>query len=726
MSEATTQPGSKQHSPPVVEGRMLDRSTVFTLALLAVVLVLTLLVYWAGLSGPLLLDDLPQLNGLIAQGASDTATLIRNYIVSTSGPLGRPVAMASFISDAVTHGPDIWWWKYNNVMLHLINGLLVFWLTALLAQATLKNKGANPWTLGIIAAGFWLLHPLQVSTVLYTVQRMTELSTLFVLAGLVFYARGRLLQETSVGRGWLFIGLGFGLFFPLAVLSKESGLLFPVYCSLLEVCVFQFRGSGALQRQVRAFHWVLLAGYVSIAVFALANFSSVVLEGYATRDFTIHERVLTQFRVMVMYLGQILLPVQSNMGFFHDDVSVSTGLLSPVTTLFSALVLIALLASSYVMRIRAPLYTFGVLFFFASHLLESSIFGLELMFEHRNYLGLLGILIAAMSVIPLAIDHRKGLVTAVVIGLCGFSFLTWQRSLTWSEPIRMYEYMYYAHPESGRLNLTISNIYALAGDFDRARRSLAKVGTGPGPGVHSLFLDCLQYQKVNEASLSRILQRQDGLVDAHATSSAQSLLGEVLAGRCRVSNESLLTLLDHLLAARTRSVVDRQSVMFTKARLLEAAKRVDSAVEVFLAAQELSDSDALPLYLAARTLADDGRPDEAQAMLMRASEMEKNTRIRRLDIAQATYLAVGRIYAEQDQLHNALAVYSAAIVAMPGQALFYFEKAELLLRMQQYDDVGKLLAIIQELELADIDQYNFSLLRLEARLQQHREESSGS
>jgi hypothetical protein len=142
MSESTTQPGSKQHSPPVVEGRMLDRSTVFTLALLAVVLGLTLLVYWAGLSGPLLLDDLPQLNGLIAQGASDTATLIRNYIVSTSGPLGRPVAMASFIGDAVTHGPDIWWWKYNNVMFHLINGLLVFWLTALLVQATSNNKSS--------------------------------------------------------------------------------------------------------------------------------------------------------------------------------------------------------------------------------------------------------------------------------------------------------------------------------------------------------------------------------------------------------------------------------------------------------------------------------------------------------------------------------------------------------------------------------------------------------
>ncbi len=715
-----------QHSHPVAHGHRLDRSTILTLAFLAAVLILTILVYLPGLSGPLVLDDLPQLNGLIAQGASDSATLIRNYIVSTSGPLGRPVAMASFIGDAITHGPDIWWWKFNNVMLHLISGLLVFWLTALLVQGTPKNTGFNPWMLGIIVAGFWLLHPLQVSTVLYTVQRMTELSTLFVLAGLVSYAKGRLLQEKSVGLGWLLIGLGFGLFFPLAVLSKENGLLFPVYCSLLEICIFRFRGSSSMQRQMRTFHWVLLAGYVSIAVFALANFSSVVLEGYATRDFTILERVLTQFRVMVIYLGQILLPVQSNMGFFHDDISISTGLISPVTTLFSALALIALVVSSYVMRTRAPLYTFGILFFLASHLLESSVFGLELMFEHRNYLGLLGILMAAISVIPLAVENRKGLVVAAVVGLSGFSFLTWQRSLTWSEPIRMYEYMYYAHPESGRLNLAVSNIYALAGDFVRARRSLAKVSSGLGPEVHGLFLDCLQYQKVNEIALSKILQQRDGLVDGHATSSAQSLVREVLGGGCYASNESLHTLLDHLLASRTRSVIDKQSVMFTKARLLESNEQVDAAVEIFLAAQELSDSDALPLYLAARTLVNSGRPDEAQAMLMRASEMEKNTRIRRLDIAQATFLAVGKNYALQGQLQKALAVYTDAISTMPRQSMFYIEKAELLLRMHQYDDVGKLLANIRELELVDVDQYQYSLLQIEARLQQRVDESSGS
>lgn len=726
MSRARDHANPMSHPIRAARNQKLDRSTILTLAFLAVALILTLAVYLPGLPGPLLLDDLPQLDGLIAQSANNPATLFGNYIFSTSGPFGRPVAMATFIGDAVTHGPDIWWWKYNNVMFHLINGLFVFWLTALLVQAAPKSISANSWMLGVIVAAFWLLHPLHVSTVLYTVQRMTELSNIFVLAGLVFYVKGRLVQEESAGLGWLFIGLGFGLFYPLAVLSKENALLFPVYCSLIELCVFQFRGRASLQRQIRILHGVLLAGYLSAAAYVLANFSSIVLENYAIRDFTFSERVLTQFRVVVIYLSQILLPVQGKMGFFHDDVVASTGLFDPITTLLSALLLLALIVSAFVLRKRLPLYAFGILFFFATHMIESSFFALELMFEHRNYLGSFGILIAVLSIIPLAIKNRKGLVVAVAIGLSGLSFLTWQRSLTWSSSASMYEYMYNAHPESGRLNLTISNFYAAAEDFATARRLLAKVGPGLGPEVHSLFLDCLQYEKVEEDAMSRVAQLRDGIVDAHTTSSAQSLVREIIGGRCSASNISLVTLLDHLLASRTRSIVDKQSVMRTKARLLESINEIDAAVEVLLAAHQLSGNDALLLYLAAHTLIRSSRPDEARAMLTRAYELEKKTRIQRKDMAQAVYLGVGRTYISQGQFERALAVYTEAISAMPRQSLFYVESAELSLRMRQYDDVEKLLTEIRGLELADISQYEYSIRRIARMLEQRLDGPPGN
>ena len=694
----------------------IDRSTVVTLAILAVVSILTVATYLPGLSGPFLLDDLPQLEPLVEQSAHYPAELFDNYIFSTSGPSGRPVAMATFLANAVTHGPDVWWWKYTNLMLHLISGLLVCWLTALLLQALPKKTGVDPWIAGAVIGGLWLLHPIQVSTVLYTVQRMTELSTLFVIAGLVCYVKGRLLHDRSALSGWMLIGIGFFVFYPLGVFSKENALVYPVYCSLVELIVFQFSGSLQVKRQVKIFHGVLLTGCVLAAVLVLANFSSIVLESYATRDFTLGERVLTQFRVVVTYLSQILLPTQRSMGFFHDDIAVSTGLFSPATTLISALLVMTLVVSGFIFRRKLPLFAFGVLFFFASHVVESSVLGLELMFEHRNYTGSFGILIAALAIALHAKEHLRIAVVVAVISLLGFSFLTWQRSLTWSSPESLYQYAYIAHPDSPRVNLVYANVYAAAGDFVRAREFLARVKPGLGAELHGLFLDCLEHKRVDESALDQIASFEGGVLDGHATSSADALVQEVVGGRCSAPRQSLVEALGFLSMSRSRSVVDRESVLFTKAKLLESMSDIDAAVEQYVAAQGLSKNDALPSYLAADTLARSGRLTEARDLLKEAHELEKSTRIQRKDAAQRVYTGLAQIYEAGEKYDEALDVYAEATTSMPGRVLFRINAAEILLRLQRYDEVSQMLADVRGQNFVDMDQYTYALQQISTKL----------
>ena len=694
----------------------IDRPTVVALAMLALVSILTVATYLPGLSGPLLLDDLPQLEPLIQQSAHYPSELFGNYILSTSGPTGRPVAMATFITDAVTHGPDVWWWKFNNLMLHLISGLLVCWLTALLLQALPKKTGVDPWIAGVVVGGLWLLHPIQVSTVLYTVQRMTELSTLFVFAGLICYVKGRLLHDRSVLAGWMLIGIGFFVFYPLGVLSKENALIYPVYCSLVELIVFQFSGPLPAKRQVKIFHGVLLTGYVLAAVFVLANFSSIVLESYATRDFTLGERVLTQFRVVATYLSQILLPMQRSMGFFHDDVAVSTGLFSPVTTLMSALLVVSLVASSLIFRRKLPLFAFGVLFFFASHVVESSVLGLELMFEHRNYTGTFGILIALMALALHAKKHLKVAVAVAVISLLAFSFLTWQRSLTWSSPASLYQYAYISHPGSSRVNLVYANAYAAAGDFVRARAFLARVKPGLGAELHGLFLDCLEHKRVDENALEKIALFESGVLDGHATSSADVLVREVVGGRCSAPRQSLVEAIEFLAMSRGRTVDDNRSILFTKAKLLESMSDIDAAVEQYVAAQALSKNDALPLYLAADTLIRSGRLTEARDLLKEAHELEKSAKILRKDTAQRVYTGLAQLYEAGEKYDEALDVYAEAATSMPGRVLFRINAAEILLRLQRYDEVTQLLADVRGQNFVDMDQYAYALQQISTKL----------
>jgi tetratricopeptide (TPR) repeat protein len=703
-----------------------DRTMLAAILVLAVSTLLALLAYLPGLGGPLLLDDLPQLGGLIDESAADPALLFNNYLVSGSGPLGRPVSMTTFILDAISHGPDTWWWKYQNLLIHLVSGLLVAWFAAILAKTVAGREGSDSWLFGAVAGALWLLHPLQVSTVLYTVQRMTELSTLFVLAGLVCYARGRQVLAISRWRGWLLIALGFGVFYPLAALSKENALLFPLYCSLLELLVFRFEGAGRAPRHLRVLHGVLFSGYLLAAVVLLFKFSSLVLDGYEVRDFTLVERVMTQFRVVTTYLIQILLPAQGRMAFFHDDVAVSTGLLSPATTLASLLILGGLLFAAIRLRSRLPLFAFGTLLFFASHLLESTIFPLELMFEHRNYLGIAGIMIAVLSAAPLLLKARRGRIALGMVAIAGLSLVTWQRAQTWSSPSEMYIYMYIAHPESPRLNLIFSNIHANGSNFDQAREALNRVGDGIGPALHGLFFDCLEHGRIERNAMSTVLAVRSGIVDAHATSSMGSLTGAVIDGACVAPESGMRQLFDHVEGLRPRSATDRRALQLTKARYLESTGDIDAAVTVLVDAAAIAGDDALPLYRAARTLAAAGRPGDAELLLVRAYEMEREIRMQRVPMAEAAYSDIATAFLLSGQVDRAVAVYRDAMAEKPGYAMPYIRLAELMIAVGRSSEASAVLASLRGNPPPDLDRFDYELIRLNTALEANQPGSATS
>jgi hypothetical protein len=538
----------------------MTRAAQVPLVLILLALGATVAAYFPGLSGPLLADDVPQLKRLIDHSADAPADLIDANLMSTGGQFGRPVAMATFIVDAIVHGSDIWWWKFSNLVIHLLTGLLVFRLTSLLIVATGQGASRSSWLPAAAVAAVWLLHPLQVSTVLYMVQRMTELSALFVLAGLICYVRGRRLHETAPRRGWLLIAAAFLVCFPLALFSKESALLFPAYCTLIEIIVFQFGGAANVQSKVRALHGTLLLGYVSATAYVAVNFSSVVLNAYAVRDFTLLERLLTETRVLILYIAQLLRPIQSKMGFFHDDLVISTGLFSPLSTLVSILILAALLASAVALRKKLPLYAFGILFFFVAHALESTFFALELMFEHRNYLASFGIFIALLALAQHVISARRAKLAVVVVGLLALTFLTYQRAVTWASPATMYDFMYYAHPQSPRLSFILADVQAEAGEYDRSRQVLANIPQGLATGMYFLYLDCIEHKRLAANAIDSVTRIPGGKADGHVIANTKLLFEAVEAQRCIAPDASMRSLLEHLLTLPIRHRLDAQAL----------------------------------------------------------------------------------------------------------------------------------------------------------------------
>ena len=681
--------------------------------LLAGILILTWAIYYPGLRGPLVLDDLPQLGGLLNDADLDAGALVADYLISTSGPTGRPVSMATFIADAVLHGDDTAGWKHTNVLLHLLNGLLIFALVKALYACVAPGQTRQETFAASIVAGLWLLHPLNVSTVLYTVQRMTELSTLFVLTGMLCYVRGRLAQPASALRGWSLIALAFLVFYPLGVFSKENALLFPVYCTLLEFVVIRARAGGEQSRAVLALHAALGIGYGLAVLFVAFNFADIVLETYAHRDFSLTERILTQFRVLATYLSQILLPLPGRLGFFHDDIAVSTGFFAPTTTALSLLLIVSLLAGAiYSIRGR-PLVAFGILFYFATHLIESTALGLELMFEHRNHLGLVGILLALTELLRLLV-RRERVLAGVAVGLLVVTaLLTVVRVQIWSSPGNLYVAAFEAHPYSPRVNIVLANAATSNGDYAKAREHLARTRDNYGQVLNGMFLDCLEHGAVTDAAFEALDAVQEGLVDGHASSSARAIVAQVDSGQCQLDARRLAAAFDAMLDSRVRSPGDRQQLLLTKARLVETTGDIAATFAIYHDAQAAIARDPLPTYSAADLLARYGQYEQALQQLTRADAIAQGGGLARSETARLIYSGLGERLQSLGSSTLAADVYLQATRRFPQVAVFYLGAAESLLAVGRNDEAAN---ILEQLETERVpidseDQQTYSALR---------------
>lgn len=375
---------------------------------------LTLYLSLPALTGPFLFDDFPNLERLaLLEGSLDWAH-IRTYLVSFPGMPGRPLSALSFLINDSAWPTSSFSFKYTNLMLHLLCGVMVFGLVRTLAKA---YKPDAPEWLALLTTAAWLLHPMQLSTSMLVVQRMTILSAIFTFAGLWLYTA---IVLRGVGALRMICAIAtLGLFTVLATLSKENGALTPLLASVINITVlYPLRiRLPALSRRI--VDWGTLMPTLALMTAIALNWKA--LTSYSMRDFNLLERLMTQARILLDYCMSIVLPRMGGAGIYHDDVVVSRSLLEPATTLPSILLILAAIVAAIVFRKRFTIASFAVLWFLASHLFESSVFPLELYFEHRNYVPMLGVLFAmAWAVYTFRRSRLVLLGAGVWIALCAW------------------------------------------------------------------------------------------------------------------------------------------------------------------------------------------------------------------------------------------------------------------------------------------------------------------
>lgn len=431
-------------------------------AFLCVTSIVTILIYLPGLAGPFLFDDRGSivLNPAVQPESLSIDALRAAWFGNHSGPLGRPISSLSFALNYLAHGLDPVGFKFTNLLLHVISGLVLFVFLAQLLNALARASAPGEcrpldmrWT-AAIAASLWLLHPFLVSTVLYAVQRMAILSALFCFAGLATYTHGRLRLINGQAGGTWAIG-GVILFTAMAALSKENGVLLPLYCLLCEVFVLKFRASNASSQHLLRLGWGMIVALSTIGlIWALHRYLPGVISGYENRPFSFEERVLSQPRILWSYIGMLVTPALASMTLYHDDYVLSTGWWSPPSTLVAVIAWLAVIGLIGVKFRKASLFAIGTALFLASHLIESSIIALEPMFEHRNYFSAAGItLVVASALTTLTRSKRTAGVSLIIVVLAALASLTAQRSWLFGDNYRLLRHALVHHEHSVRTQL---------------------------------------------------------------------------------------------------------------------------------------------------------------------------------------------------------------------------------------------------------------------------------
>jgi protein O-mannosyl-transferase len=275
-----------------------------------------------------------------------------------------------------------------NFIVHVACGIFVYWFILLtLNLPSLKEKyGSISYKAALFTGLIFISHPVQTQSVTYIVQRMTSMSAMFYFLSLILYIKGRL----SIGNPRFFYYGGMVLSYLLGVFSKENTAILPIFVALYEFYFFQNLDLGPRGKKVLL---ILLLGLLLLGAFAFAvwgqRYIDVTREGYDYRTFTMSERLLTQARVVLYYVSLLIYPHPSRLNLDYDFL-ISKTILDPPTTLISILVIFGLIGFSFWTARKRPILSFFTLWYFGNLVIESSIFPLEMVYEHRLYLPAVG------------------------------------------------------------------------------------------------------------------------------------------------------------------------------------------------------------------------------------------------------------------------------------------------------------------------------------------------
>ncbi|ANE56308.1 hypothetical protein [Methylomonas sp. DH-1] len=644
----------------------------------AILVLLALIIffsYFPGRSGPFLGDDYPNIidnNGIALENLNEQG-LASAWSANTSGPFKRPIASLSFAINYYLFGqhfnPSAF--KLTNIGIHIANSFLVFFLGCQLFSTAAPTYPAGK--LAFVAALIWALHPLQLTSVLYVVQRMNSMATMFMLAGFLVFLKGRLQLEKPSGIILMVLGCVFGT--GLGSLCKENALLLPLLIFVTELTLLPAI-PPASRFKVNVYYAATAILPALFGSLYLLTHPDYILNGYLSREFDLPERLMTQSRVLFYYLGLLLYPDNTELSLAHDDFTLSKGLLKPIETLAAIAGILGLIGfaihSCWHKKYRFS--SFAILWFFVGQAMESTIFPLELVYEHRNYLPSMGVVFALVVLSYQALAGRigKGLLNTLYAGIVGsLALATYTRAAVWSNLDSFSYFEVRNHPGSVRANSVYANNLEL-------RR-------GPNAETYQYYLNASKLNEFEVSTLIEMFKELNRLIYFHGSGNDKNDVA------LPVSYDDPL-ILDGRYMEALRELVHREIIR----RVVYRSHPLRTMDSIRSAATCLINGDYECKTIAAYVL------EWADAALAQPNFTDK----------PIMHLIKAKVYLTQGNTEKTHREMDKALELDPNRMYLHAEKAYLFIALEQYDTAEQVIRHAESLGVVNgFDAKEFQKLR---------------
>jgi hypothetical protein len=380
-------------------------------------------------------------------------------------------------------GVDPFGYHVFNLCVHLLATLGVFALTGTLCRAPRLRDTAparHPLATATAAALIFACHPLQTQAITYIIQRSASMAALFYIWSIVWYVRARNRQSgTEAGSAPPAFALA-GLLAICAVLSKENSLTLPLAALFTEWAAFGRLPSRRLLLRGALLVVLLIALPVvwklvlqpikdRSAMPLLARLTEAVLQRQLVVGPTLSPLgyLLTQTTVVPRYVLLAVRPWGLNVD--HDVPAVT----SPTPAVAAgALFLVVLLGGGLAAVPRWPLVGYAIVWMFITLAVESSILPIaDVMMEHRMYLPMVGVALAAAAGFAAALERVPR--AALAFGAAAVAMLvalTVARNTVWQSPLTLWLDAVEKSPRKARVHVNVGVAYHGVDRLDDAVR----------------------------------------------------------------------------------------------------------------------------------------------------------------------------------------------------------------------------------------------------------------